>query len=122
MHERRAWSDRRWRTLVCLALAAVAGGLGAVALPDGYGVTSGFLALLAVFLLVAAAAVFVLVPGPGTLATLMATVPLAGAALVVAVLLLLSAPGELRWLWILGTIATAAWTGYAVWRTRSSDV
>jgi hypothetical protein len=120
MPDRPPWSDRRRRTLVVLGLASVAGGLGAIALPDGYGVTSGFLAVLAVFLLVAATAVFVIVPGPGTLGTLSETVPLAGAALVVAVLLLLSAPTELRWLWSLATVATAAWTGLAVWRTRRS--
>jgi peptidoglycan/LPS O-acetylase OafA/YrhL len=122
MHDRPPWSDRRRRTLVVLGLAAVAGGLGAIALPDGYGVTSGFLAVLAVFLLVAAIAVFLIVPGPGTLGTLLETVPLAGAALVVAVLLLLSTPADLRWLWTLGTVATAAWTAYAVWRTRGSGV
>jgi hypothetical protein len=120
MEDRPAWSDRRKRTLVGLGLAAVAGGLGAVALPDGYGVTSGFLSALAVLLLVAATAVFVLVPGPGTFGTLLQTVPLAGAALVVAVLLLLSAPVDLRWLWSLATVAAAAWTALAVWRTRSS--
>jgi hypothetical protein len=120
MHDRPRWSDRRRRTLVGLGLAAVLAGLGAIGLPDGYGVTSGFLAVLAVFLLAAATAVFVIVPGPGTLGTLLGTVPLAGAALVVAVLLLLSAPAGLRWLWTLGAVATAAWTGYAVWRTRGS--
>jgi peptidoglycan/LPS O-acetylase OafA/YrhL len=122
MRNRPPWSDRRRRTLIGLGLAAVAGGLGAIALPDGYGVTAGFLAVLAVFLLVAATAVFVLVPGPDTLGTLLETVPLAGASLVVAVLLLLSAPAELRWLWTLGAAATAAWTAYAVWRTRSRGV
>jgi hypothetical protein len=122
MDERPPWSDRRRRTLIGLALAGVVGGLGAIALPEGYGVTSGFLAVLAVFLLVAATVVFVIVPGPGTLGTLLQTVPLAGASFVVAVLLLLSTPPDLRWLWTLATVATAAWTGYAVWRTRGSDV
>jgi hypothetical protein len=120
MDDRPPWSDRRRRTLLVLGAAAVAGGLGAVALPDGYGVTSGFLAVLAVFLLVAVTVVFVIIPGPGTLETLLRTVPLAGASFVVAVLLLLSAPSDLRWLWVLGTVATAAWAAVAVWRTRSS--
>jgi peptidoglycan/LPS O-acetylase OafA/YrhL len=105
---------------VGLGLAAVLAGLGAIALPDGYGVTSGFLAVLAVFLLAAATAVFVLIPGPGTLGTLLDTVPLAGATLVVAVLLLLSTPPDLRWLWVVGTVGAAGWTAAAVWRTRSS--
>jgi hypothetical protein len=113
-----AWSDRRRRTLIGLALGIVGGGLGALALPDGYGITAGFLAALAAFLLVAATVVFVVVPGPGTLGTLLRSVPLAGAALVVAVLLLLSTAGELRWLWSLATATAAAWTAVAVWQTR----
>jgi hypothetical protein len=122
MPARPRWSDRRRRTLLGLGLAAVGGGLGALGLPDVYGVTSGFLAVLAVFLLVAAVAVFVIVPGPGTLGVLLETVPLAGASFVVAVLLLLSTPPDLRWLWTLGTVATAAWTAYALWRARSRGV
>ena len=93
------WSDRRRRTLIGLAAGVVAGGLGAVALPAQYGVTAGFLGLLCAFLLVAAAVVFVVVPGPGTLGTLLRSVPLAGATFVVALLLLLSTPDDLRWLW-----------------------
>jgi hypothetical protein len=120
MDDRPPWSDHRRRTLLGLGVAAVAAGLGAIALPDGYGVTSGFLAVLAVFLLVTATVVFVIIPGPGTLDTLLHTVPLAGASFVVAVLLLLSAPADLRWLWLVGTVATGAWTALAVWRTRSS--
>jgi hypothetical protein len=116
--DRPPWSDRRRRALIGLAVAAVAGGLGAIALPDGYGVTSGLLAVLAVLLLVAAVAVFVLVPGPGTVRTLLDTVPLAGATLVVAVLLLLSTPDDLHWLWSLATAGAAAWTAVAAWRTR----
>jgi hypothetical protein len=118
MDGRPPWSDRRRRTLVGLALGAVAGGLGAIALPDQYGVTSAFLAVLCAFLLVVATVVFLVVPGPGTLGALLRTVPLAGAVLVVAVLLLLSAPGQLRWLWSLATAGAAVWTAAAVWQAR----
>jgi hypothetical protein len=45
-------------------------------------------------------------------------VPLAGAVLVVAVLLLLSTDAELRWLWSGIAMAAAAWTVTAVWQTR----
>jgi hypothetical protein len=114
------WSDRRRRTLIGLALGIVGCGLGAVALPAQYGSTAGILAALCAFLLVAATVVFVVVPGPGTLRTLLHTVPLAGAALVVAVLLLLSAPADLRWLWWTGAVAATAWTATAVWWTRGS--
>ena len=96
-------------------------GLGAVALPDQYGVTSGLLALLCAFLLVAATVVFLAVPGPGTLGTLLRSLPLGGAALVVAVLLLLSAPAELRPLWWAGVLGGAAWLGYALWAGRSAE-
>jgi hypothetical protein len=118
MEERPPWSDRRRRTLIGLALAAVLGGLGAVGLPEQYGVASAFLAVLCAFLFVAAAVVFLLVPGPGTLGTLLRTVPLAGAVLVVAVLLLLSAPAGLRWLWWLTVAGAAVWTAGALWQTR----
>jgi hypothetical protein len=121
MDERPPWSDRRRRTLIALALGAVAGGLGAIALPDEYGVTSGFLAALCAFLAVAATVVFVLIPGPGTVGTLLRSVPLAGAVLVVAVLLLLSAPAELRWLWSSATVGAAAWTAAALWQARRQD-
>ena len=60
---------------------------------------------------------FVAIPGPGTLHTLVHTVPVAGAVLVVAVLLLLSTP-QLRWLWSVVTLAAAAWTAVAVRETR----
>ena len=97
MHPRPRWSDRRRRTLVALAAGTVVLGAGAFLLPAEFGVTSGFLAALCGFLLVAATVVFVAVPGPDTLGTLLRTVPLAGAVLVVAVLLLLSArPGCAR--------------------------
>jgi hypothetical protein len=121
MGNRPPWSDRRRRTLLGLALGIVACGLGAVALPAQYGVTSGLLALLCAFLLVAATVVFLAIPGPGTLGTLLRSLPLAGAALVVAVLLLLSTPEDLRWLWWTATGASAVWTAAAAWRTRRSD-
>jgi hypothetical protein len=96
-------------------------GLAALALPDEYGATAAVLAALFGFLLVTALIVFIAVPGPGTLETLARSVPLAGAVLVVAVLLLLSTDAALRWLWILIALAAAAWTASAVWRTRRSE-
>ncbi len=118
MDDRPAWSLRRRRTLLGLGLGGLAFGLGGIALPDEYGVTSAFLAALSAFLLVAATVVFVLVPGPDTLGTLLRSVPLAGAVLVVAVLLVLSTDAELRWLWLLAAAAAAAWTAFAVWEAR----
>jgi hypothetical protein len=118
------WSDRRRRTLLGLAGGTVACGLGALALPDGYGVTSGLLAALCAFLFVVATVVFVVVPGPGTLRTLFHTVPLAAAVLVVAVLLLLSTSADLRWLWSGIAVAAAVWTAAAAWtahRVAHSD-
>jgi len=120
MGNRPQWSGRRRRTLLALAFGIVACGLGAVALPAQYGVTSGLLALLCAFLLVAATVVFVVVPGPDTLGTLLRSVPLAGSALVVSVLLLLSTPEELRRLWWLTAIAAGAWTAGAAWQARRS--
>jgi hypothetical protein len=113
------WSDRRRRTLLGLVAGIVVFAIGAFALPDQYGVTSSFVAALCAFLLVAATVVFVAIPGPGTLHTLLRMVPLAGAVLVVAVLLLLSV-SNLRWLWALVAVAAAAWTAVAVWETRRS--
>ena len=121
MTGRPPWSDRRRRTVLALALGIVACGLGAIALPAQYGVTSGLLAVLCAFLLVAATVVFLVIPGPGTLGVLLRSVPLAGAALVVAVLLLLSTSAELRWLWSLIAAAAAVWTASAVWHTRRSS-
>lgn len=118
MDDRPAWSTRRRRTLLVLGLGGLAGGLGGIALPDEYGVTSAFLGALCAFLLVSAIIVFVVVPGPDTLGTLLRSVPLAGAVLVVAVLLVLSTDPELRWLWLLATAAAAAWTAFAVWEAR----
>jgi len=120
VESRPPWSDRRRRTLLGLALGLVAFGLGAIALPDEYGVTSMFLAALCGFLLVVAVIVFIAIPGPDTLRTLFHAVPLAGAVLVVAVLLLLSTSADLRWLWSLIAVAAAGWTAAAVWETRRS--
>jgi hypothetical protein len=112
------WSDRRRRTLLALAGGIALFGIGAFALPDQYGVTSSFLAALCGFLLIVAAIVFVVIPGPDTFRTLLHMVPLAGAVLVVAVLLLLSTSADLRWLWSLIAVAAAVWTAVAVWETR----
>lgn len=120
MDNRPPWSDRRRRTLLGLALGIVAGGLGAVALPARYGISAGYLAALCAFLLVTAAVVFVTIPGPGTAAALLRTVPLAGASLVVAVLLVFSTSADLRWLWWLAAVVAAVWTAYAVFETRRS--
>ena len=115
------WSARRRRLLLWLAVGAVLGGLGAVGLPDEFGVTAGFVAALCAFLLVAALVVFITVPGPDTLGTLLRTSPLAGAVLVVAVLLVMANPaGSLRWLWVVAAVAAAGWTAFAVWETRRS--
>jgi hypothetical protein len=118
MQPRPRWSDRRRRTLAGLAAAAVVLGAGALLLPDEIGVTSGFLAALCAFLLVAATVVFVAVPGPDTLGTLLRAVPLAGAVLVVAVLLL---PADLRPLWWAGVVGGAGWLGYALWAGRGTE-
>jgi hypothetical protein len=112
------WSDRRRRTLLGLAGAMLACTLGGIGLPDEMGATSAILAALFAFLLVVATIVFIAVPGPGTLGTLLRSVPLAGATLVVAVLLLLSTPADLRWLWVTGTVGATAWTGAALWEAR----
>jgi hypothetical protein len=115
------WSRRRRRLLVGLAAGAVVPGAGAFVLPAQYGVTSGFIGALSAFLLVVAAVVFVAIPGPDTLGALLRTVPLAGAVLVVAVLLVLSDAGSsLRWLWILTAAAAAGWTAFALWENRRS--
>jgi hypothetical protein len=115
------WSRRRRRLLLWLAGGAVVTGAGALLLPAQYGITSGFVAALCAFLLVVALVVFVAVPGPDTFGTLLRMPPLAGAVLVVAVLLLLSTAGEsLRWLWALTAAAAAAWTAFAVWQSRRS--
>ena len=119
--QRPRWSDRRRRTLIGLAAGAVVLGGAAFVLPDEYGGTSGYLAVLCGFLLVAATVVFVAVPGPDTLGTLLRTVPLAGATLVVAVLLLLSASADLRLLWGAGVVGAAGWLGYALWAGRGAD-
>ena len=111
------WSDRRRRTLLGLGVGALVFGVGGVALPGEVGAKSLYLTGLCGFLLIAAVVVFIAIPGPGTLHTLVHTVPLAGAVLVVAVLLLLST-SELRWLWALVSVGAAAWTAVAIWETR----
>ena len=118
MEPRPPWSDRRRRALLGLAGGIALFGIGAFVLPDQYGVTSSFLAALCGFLLVVATIVFVVVPGPDTFRTLLHTVPLAGAVLVVAVLLVLSTDAQLRWLWLLAAAAAAAWTAFADWEAR----
>lgn len=119
METKPPWSQRRRRTLLGLGAGVVLFGLGAATLPGEIGAKSLYLAALCAFLLVVALIVFVAIPGPGTLHTLVHTVPLAGAVLVVAVLLLLSV-ADLRWLWALVTLAAAGWTAVAVWETRRS--
>jgi hypothetical protein len=99
----------------------VACALAGVGLPGEAGATAAVLAALCAFLLVVATVVFVAVPGPGTLGALLRSVPLAGAVLVVAVLLLLSTPPDLRWLWIAGVAAGAAWLGAALWEARRTQ-
>lgn len=121
MEPRPRWSDRRRRLLLGLGLGVVLCGLGAVGLPDELGVTAAVLAALCAFLLVAAVVVFVAVPGPDTLGTLLDSVPLAGAATVVAVLLLLSTPDDQNWLWTAAAAAGAIWTATALWRTRRPE-
>ena len=115
------WSGRRRRALLVLTAALVLTGLAAPVLPGEYGATAAVLAALCAFLLVAAFVIFIAVPGPDTLDTLSRSVPLAGAVLVVAVLLLFSTDAALRWLWVLTAVAAAAWTASAVWRTRQSE-
>jgi hypothetical protein len=115
------WSARRRRLVLGLAAGAALFALAALALPDQYGATTAVLAALCAFLLAAALVVFIAVPGPGTLETLSRSVPLAGAVLVVAVLLLLSTDAALRWLWVAIALAAAGWTASAVWRTRRSE-
>ena len=124
MEPRPPWSDRRRRTLMSLAGGMMAFTLGGIGFPGETGATSAILAALCAFLFVVATVVFIAVPGPGTFGALLRSVPLAGASLVVAVLLLMSTPEDLRWLWVTGTVATAAWTAAALWearRTRGSD-
>ena len=118
------WSARRRRVLLWLAVGAVLGGLGALGLPGEFGVTAGFVAALCAFLLVVALVVFITVPGPDTLGTLLRTPPLAGAVLVVAVLLVMANPtgSSLRWLWGVAAVVAAGWTAFSVWVTRRSGV
>jgi hypothetical protein len=113
------WSRRRRRTLQVLAAAAVLLGAGAFVLPAGAGVTSALLAGLCLLLLVAATAVFLAVPGPGTAGVLLRSPSLGGAVAVVSVLLVLSTQGTpLARLWDAVAVAAALWTLAALWRTR----
>jgi hypothetical protein len=106
---------------VGLGIGVAAGLLGSFVLPAQYGITALFLAALCGFLLVVAVVVFVTFPGPETLGQLLRTPPLAGAVLVVAVLLVLANPaGSLRWVWVVAAVAGAGWTAFAVWETRRS--
>src|SRR3712207_7807846 len=81
------------------------------------------MAALCAFLLVVALVVFITVPGPETLGTLLRTPPLAGAVLVVAVLLVMANPtgSSLRWLWVVAAVLAAGGTAFAVWGTRSGE-
>jgi hypothetical protein len=102
-----------------LGAGAALTGVGAFTLPGELGVTAGFVAAVCALLLVAATVVFVAIPGPGTLGRLLRMPPLAGAVLVVAVLLALSDAGEsLRWLWLLAAVVAAGWAAFAVWQNR----
>lgn len=115
------WSGRRRRTLLGLTAGLVLTALTALALPDEYGATAAVVAALFAFLLVTAFVIFIAVPGPDTLRTLLRSVPLAGSVLVVAVLLLLSTDAALRGLWVLIALAASGWTASAVWRTRRTE-
>lgn len=117
----RTWSRRRKRLLLWLGVGAALPGVGAFTVPGEIGVTSGFVAAVCALLLVAALVVFVAIPGPDTLGQLLRTAPLAGAVLVVAILLALSNAGQsLRWLWILTAVAAAGWTAFAAWENHRS--
>ncbi len=121
LQTRPPWSHRRRRLLLGLALGGVLGGLGAVGLPDELGVTAAVLAALCGFLLIVALVVFVAIPGPDTVGTLLDSVSVAGAATVVAVLLLLSTPDEQNWLWTSAAAVGAIWTATAIWRSRRPE-
>ena len=114
------WSARRRKTLIGLGAGLAVFGIVAVTIPGEVGVTALAVAGICAFLLIAATVVFLVVPGPDTFGTLVRAVPLAGAVLVVAVLLLLSTDEQLRWLWILISAVAAAWTAWAVWQARRS--
>ena len=106
-----------------LGAGAVVLGIATVLLPAQYGLTAALLAGLCGFLLAAALVVFFVVPGPGTVGTLLRSGSLAGAVLVVCVLLVLSTRGEsLQWLWWLGAVLAAGWTATALWLGRRGNV
>ena len=110
------WSRRRRRLLLWLAGGAVVGGVGALVLPAELGVTAAYLGALCAFLLLAAAVVFVAIPGPDTAGTLLRSTAVAGAVLVVGVLVALSAEGQP--LWWLTAAAGAVWLTSALWLAR----
>jgi hypothetical protein len=110
------WSRRRRRLLLGLAAGAVVGGVGALVLPAEFGVTAAYLGALCAFLLVAAAVVFVAVPGPDAAGTLLRSTPVGGAVLVVGVLVALSAEGQP--LWWLTAASSAVWLTSALWLAR----
>ena len=83
--------------------------------------TALFLAALSAFLLRRRGGRLRRRPGAGHAGTLLRSTTLAGPALVVAVLLLLAAPAELRPLWWLATAASAAWAATALWLNRGAD-
>jgi hypothetical protein len=118
--DRPGWSHRRRRTLLWLGAGFVVTGIAALTVPGELGVTATAVAGICAFLFLAALVIFVAVPGPDTFGTLVRTVPLAGAVLVVAVLLLLSTAADLRWLWVLISAVAAGWTAWAVWEARRS--
>jgi hypothetical protein len=116
------WSRRRHRLVRGLAAAAVVLGGSAFVLPAEWGITSGLLAGLCAFLLVAALVVFFAVPGPGTVGTLLRSPSLGGAVLVVCVLLVLSTRGRpFAWAWWVGAAGAAVWTGAALWQARRPE-
>jgi hypothetical protein len=120
---RQPWSRRRKQLLLGLAAGAVVFGAVGLLVRNPMGVTAAFLAALCGFLLVVAVIVFVAIPGPNTLGTLLRTTPLAGAVLVVTVLLAFSNPGggSLRAVWIVVGLGAAAWTAFAAWETHRSE-
>ncbi|MGY1785389.1 hypothetical protein [Geodermatophilus sp. SYSU D00698] len=110
------WSRRRRRLLLWLGAGAVVGGVGALVLPAEFGVTAAYLGALCAFLLVAAAVVFVAFPGPDTAGALLRSTPVAGAVLVVGVLISLSAEGQPLW-WVAAGVG-AVWLVSALWLAR----
>ncbi len=111
------WSRRRRRLLLGLGAVAALGGAGALLLPTEFGVTAAYVGALSAFLLVAATVVFVTVPGPDTAGTLLRSTPVAGAVLVVGVLVSLSAEDTPLW-WLTAAVG-AVWLAAALWLART---